>query len=163
MKEMLDMKRKRTDSDGFTLTELMIVISIIGLLSILTIPGYQNFMANWRLKGESEALASTLRTARSAAVMKNIDVVFEFDIDAQEYFWFEDEDRNGSWSAGEYMSGTRELPEQVRIIAHTLSNPTLTFGSKGNTRESGSITLRNVRNQVRDVRIFGGTGNVTID
>ena len=64
---------------------------------------------------------------------------------------------------GEYESAERALPEAVEISAHTLSSTTLTFGSKGSTRSSGSITLRNTLNKVRSVRIFGGTGNVTVD
>ena len=37
-----------------------------------------------------------------------------------------------------------------------------TFG-KGNTRESGTITLRNVDNKIKGVRIYGGTGNISVD
>ena len=84
--------RKNGNIRGFTLTELMIVISIMGLLAILTMPGYNKFMANWRLNGDTQELATALRTARSTAVMKNIDVVFEFDPDTQTYSYFEDED-----------------------------------------------------------------------
>lgn len=147
---------------GFTLVEMMIVISVIGLIAILSLPGYSRFMQNWRLNGDTQQFASVLRTARSAAIMKNIDVVFVFDLDTDTYFYFEDVDRNGSRGSNEFRSGTYNLSECVRITAHTLSNNTLTFGSKGNTRESGSITLRNTNNKIRDIRIFGGTGNVTV-
>jgi len=33
----------------------------------------------------------------------------------------------------------------------------------GNTRESGSITIRNSYNRTRTVRIFGGTGNIIVE
>ena len=141
----------------------MIVISIFGLIAVLALPNYGRFVATWRLNGEAQQFATTLRTARSSAVMKNIDVIFSFDTDANNYFYFEDMNEDGNRDAGEYMSATYELPEGVTITAFTLSNPTLTFGSKGNTRESGTITLRNVLNNTKDIRIYGGTGNVTID
>ncbi len=157
------MNKIRRNIKGFTLVELMIAIAIIGLIAILSVPNYQRFMHGWRLNGETQQLASALRTARSSAVMKNIDVVFTFDPDAGTYSWYEDANRDGNLDNDEYESAEYDLGETVEITAYTLSSTILTFGSKGNTRESGSITLRNVLNDVRNVRIFGGTGNVTVD
>ena len=157
------MKEKRRKQAGFTLTELMIVISIFGLIAVLAMPNYNRFMQTWRLNGETQQFATVLRTARSAAVMKNIDVVFSFDMDNGTYSYFEDENRDGGRDAGEFLSATYSLPECISIAAHTLSNPILTFGSKGNTRESGTITFRNVLNNTKRIRIYGGTGNVTVD
>jgi type IV fimbrial biogenesis protein FimT len=157
------MMKKNENNRGFTLTELMIVISIMGLLAILTMPGYNKFMANWRLNGDTQEMATALRTARSTAVMKNIDVIFEFDPATQTYSYFEDKNSNGSRGSDEFMSATHEMSPGVKIVGSTLSTTTLTFGSKGNTRESGSITLRNVYHKIKDVVIFGGTGNITVD
>ena len=120
-------------------------------------------MANWKLNGDTQELATVLRTARSTAVMKNIDVVFEFDPATQTYSYFEDEDRNGNRGTDEYMSATHEMSPGIKIVGSTLSGTTLTFGNKGNARESGSITLRNIHHKIKDVIIFGGTGNITID
>jgi len=148
---------------GFTLVELMITVSVFGLIAVLSVPNYNRFMMGWRLNGETQQLASSLRAARSTAVMKNIDVVFSFDTDTNSYSWFEDSNRDGNLDNGEYESAVYDLGETVEISAYTLSSTTLTFGSKGNTRESGSITLRNAINNVKSIRIFGGTGNVTVD
>lgn len=148
---------------GFTLAELMIVITIMGLLAVLSLPGYNHFMQNWRLNGDTQQFASTMRTARAAAVMKNINAVFVFDMNAGTYFYFEDADRDGIRDNGEFRSEDYELSAGVRFAAHTLTAETLTFGNKGNTRESGSITLRNSINKARAVRIYGGTGNVAVD
>lgn len=141
----------------------MIVISIFGLIAVLALPNYGRFVATWRLNGEAQQFATTLRTARSSAVMKNIDVIFSFDMDNSTYFYFEDTNEDGNRDMDEYISATHMMPEGVTITAFTLSNPILTFGSKGNTRESGTITLRNVLSNTKDIRIYGGTGNVTID
>jgi prepilin-type N-terminal cleavage/methylation domain-containing protein len=156
-------KEKRERVRGFTLTELMIGISVIGLIAILALPNYNRFIQSWRLKGETQQFAAALRSARSAAIMKNIDVVFTFDTDASTYSYFEDSNGDGGHDASEYMSSNYELPPCISITAFTLSNPTLTFGSKGNTRESGTITLRNLENNTMNIRIYGGTGNITID
>lgn len=148
---------------GFTLTELMIAISLLGLIAILALPNYNRFIQSWRLKGETQQFASSLRSARSAAIMKNIDVIFTFDIDSNTYSYFEDSNRDGNHDVGEYLSANYALPPCITITAYTLSSSTLTFGSKGNTRESGTITLRNLENNTMNIRIYGGSGNITID
>lgn len=157
------MKKAHRRQRGFTLVELMIVVSIMGLVAILSLPGYNRFMQSWNLNGDVQQLAASMRTARAAAVMKNIDVVFRFDMATNTYWYFEDVNRNGNRDAGEYLSAVYELTSGNRFAAHTLSSTRVTFGNKGNTRESGSITLRNVRNKARAVRIYGGTGNVAVD
>ncbi|UCF05581.1 MAG: GspH/FimT family pseudopilin [bacterium] len=153
-------KRRNT---GFTLVELMIVIAIIGLIAVVSIPGYTRFRQSWKLNGETQQFASALRTARGTAVMKNIDVVFTFDIDHDTYSYFEDTNRNGSLDNNEYMSSTYELSPGIEIAAHTFSSAILTFGSKGNTRQSGSITIRNSYNNTKRIRVFGGTGNINVE
>jgi len=159
MKKKNDVKKTK----GFTLTELMIVILILGLIAVFSVPGYHRFMQTWKLNGEVQEFASMLRTARSAAVMKNIPVVFNFDMANNTYSYFEDNDGDGAHDTGEYRSEVRELVPGVVITAHTLPSQILTFGRKGDTGSGGAITLRNVDNRTRVVRVFGGTGNIQVD
>ena len=137
--------------EGITLVELIVVISILGLIAVLSVPNYNRFMQNWKLNGEAQQFASAIRTARSIAIMKNIDVVFSFDDINNRYFYFEDLNGNTSLDANEYRSGPFQLSKDISISAYTLSNPTMTFGNKGNTRESGSITLRNANNNIKGI------------
>lgn len=157
------MKSTIRTNAGFTLIELMITILILGLVAALALPTYGRFMQDWKLSGEADQFASAMRTARSSAVMKNIDAVFNFDMNTNTYFYFEDENGNGVRDHGEYRSDNFQLFNGIVIAGHTLSTRTLTFGRMGNTRESGSITLRNANNNTRVIRVFGGTGNITID
>ena len=147
---------------GFNLLELMIVISIFGLVLAMSVPGFARFMRTWKLNGETEQMGGALRIARSAAVMKNIDVLFQFDTVAGTYFYFEDDDSDGVKDVTEYQSATTTFPAGVSISAHTLTNPMLTFGPRGNCNESGIITLSNM-NAIKTITIFGGTGNVRVD
>lgn len=162
---MIRLKSKGKDMKkaGFTLTELMVTISIIGLLAVLSVPGFTRFRQNWKLRGEADQFAATIRAARAAAVMKSTNAVFVFNLDERTFFYFEDDNRDGSRDAGEYRSATYSLDPAIRFAAHTLPGTTLTFGAKGNTPNSGSITLRNSYNSTRRVRIYGGTGNVTVN
>lgn len=157
------MGKRALDRRGFTLVELMIVITIIGLITVLSIPNYSRFMQNWKLDGDAQQFASAMRTARATAVMKNIEVVFSFDPAANTYSYFEDNDRDGNHDANEYESAEYEMSKGVEITAFTLTSSIFTFGNKGSTPESGSVTLRNVNNKVKNIRIFGGTGNVSVE
>lgn len=145
------------------MAELMVVVMIIGLLAVLSMPALGRFIQNSRLNGDTEQFAVALRSARSSAVMKNINVIFSFDVTQNTYSYFEDSDRNGVRSTDEYLSATYNLSPNVKILAHTFTSTKLTFGSKGNTRESGTITLVNTNNKIKGIRIFGGTGNITVD
>lgn len=157
------MNKRERKNKGFTLIELMIVISILGLIIVMSLPNYSRFIQGWKLNGEAQQFTSVLRTARSTAIMKNIDVVFTFNNKTNTYSYFEDANKNSKLDSGEYQSATYTLYPGISIIAYTLSSSTLTFGSKGNTQESGSITLINSNNKVKNIRIYGGTGNITIE
>lgn len=148
---------------GFTLVELMVAIAIIGLIAVLSIPGYTRFRQSWLLRAEAEQFAATMRAARAAAVMKSIDVVFRFDMDQNTFFYFEDSNRNGLRDGKEYQSATYSLSPGISFSALTLPSAQVTFGALGNTRFSGTVTIRNSYNRFRSIRIYGGTGNVAVD
>jgi prepilin-type N-terminal cleavage/methylation domain-containing protein len=145
---------------GFTLVELMFVILIFGIMMTLSLPAFGRFLQTWKLHGEVDQMAAALRTARSAAIMKNINAVFQFDMNQMNYFYFEDNDRDGTRDSGEYRSATYTLPSSIRFERQTLGGTVITFGPKGNTAQSGSIVLENGLQKERQITIFGGTGNI---
>jgi type II secretion system protein H len=147
-------------SKGFTLVELMFVIMIFGLIMTASMPSFGRFLQTWKLHGEADRMAATLRTARGAAIMRNIDAVFSFDTNQRTYFYFEDADGDGSRDNNEYRSATYTLPPGINFESQTLGGTRVTFGPRGNTMQSGSITLQNGLERTRQITIFGGTGNI---
>lgn len=141
----------------------MVALVIFGLLVVASIPAFGKFMQSWRLNGEIDQLSGLLARARSAAVTKNTVTVFKFQMNDGTYFYFEDNNGNGVRNADEYQSSLRELGSGITFASHTLSGPVLVFESRGNANESGTITLQNTREQTRQVKIFGGTGNIDTD
>jgi type IV fimbrial biogenesis protein FimT len=69
----MDMKRQRIF--GFTLLEIMIVIAIIGIISAMAVPSYQDMIERNRLKQAAEGLKSDVQFARTEAIKRSQNVV----------------------------------------------------------------------------------------
>jgi type IV fimbrial biogenesis protein FimT len=55
---------------GYTLTEMLIVVSIVGLLTLVSIPKFKGLVERNKLSAAREELAAAIATARAAAVQK---------------------------------------------------------------------------------------------
>jgi len=69
IKKWIDMNRSQ--SAGFTLIELMIVITITAILTALAVPSFSVTLDNQRISGAAEAVLSDLRWARAEAIKRN--------------------------------------------------------------------------------------------
>lgn len=148
---------------GFTLVEMMIVISIVGVLAMVSVPAFGKYMQSWRLNGEANEIASYLRAARNAAIAKNIDAILVFDTVNNAFYYIEDTDRDGTRGIDEYQSGTQVLGSGITYDSFTTPQKWVTFGPKGNTIDGGAIILKNRLNNTRTIRIFSGTGIVVVE
>ena len=156
-------QRARYAVRGFTLTELMIVITIMGVLAAVSAPSLGRYAANWRLNGAASQMAMSLRAARSTAVNKDIDTVFLFDKDAGQYHVLEDNNGNGGADAGERESSVQDLPRGVAIDDFTVPQNSVTFNSHGSTQDGGVIVLKGRGDYELQIRVYSGTGNVSVE
>lgn len=72
MKEII--KRK----GGFTILELMIVVSIIAVMAAIAVPSFSNWAPKFRLRSATDDIAKHLMLARMSAISQNRDVVVSF-------------------------------------------------------------------------------------
>ncbi len=74
-----------TKQKGFSLTELMVVVSVMGILGLVAVPNVVTSMPTYRLRSSAADLCSDIRKARSIAVKQNRNISIQFNIDDRTY------------------------------------------------------------------------------
>jgi len=62
---------QRRPAHGFSLLELMVVITLIAILAMLATPSMSEWVKNQRIRGAAEGLLNGLQTARQEAIRRN--------------------------------------------------------------------------------------------
>jgi type IV fimbrial biogenesis protein FimT len=102
---------------GFTLIELMVVLSIIGILTSLALPSFESFIRKQESSGQINHLYTSLYLARSEAVKRNQTVTICKSSTKSHcggdwsdgWLMFEDINNNGSFDLGESLITTGQL------------------------------------------------------
>ena len=68
----------RRAAPGFTIIELMVTITLLGILFGLAMPSFMAWIANSQVRTVAEALQNGIRTAQAEAVRRNRQVVLSF-------------------------------------------------------------------------------------
>ena len=61
--------------DGFTLVEIMISLTVLGILIALGAPGFIEWMQSQRVRATAESITNGLQVARGEAIRRNLPVV----------------------------------------------------------------------------------------
>lgn len=105
---------------GFTLIELMIVLGIVGIMAVVGIPSFANFIAMRSVKSAAAELYGSLNRARSEAITRNGNVVVS--------------PKSGAWQNGwQVLSPTNAvLDDRNAVGGATISGPTsITYKPSG--------------------------------
>src|SRR3970040_1931137 len=90
-----------SDIRGFTLGEMLTVVSIITIVSAIGVPSFLTFPPGFRLNGGAREILGKLMWARAAAVEENSTYVVTFPNNHSLQI-FKDINLNGSWDTGEW-------------------------------------------------------------
>ncbi len=61
---------------GFTLIEIMVSLTVLGILLMVALPSFTEWLQNQQLRAASEATLNGLQVARAAAIQRNVLVQF---------------------------------------------------------------------------------------
>lgn len=113
-------RERKATSSGFTLIELMVVVSIVAILAAVAAPSFRTMLASQRVKAAATAVNESLWMARSEALKRNASVSFVVDNAALQAGW-------------QLKVGTTVLHTQdgFSTVAVTAGGGTYTFNSSG--------------------------------
>ena len=107
---------------GFTITELLIVLTLIGILSAVSMPTLKGFAVTRRLKASAYTIRSLLTFARDMAVTDRAAYVVVFDMDNGRCWLASSETFNPTNPLGSALTA----PNSTAVAAAPNSNPSTT-------------------------------------
>ena len=130
---------------GFTLIELMIVLTLIAIMAGIGVPGFQTMVQNNRLTTTTNSLLSALQYARSEAVTQRTAITVS--------------PLNGAdWESGALITKgvvkLRETPPAGTGVTVTGSAASITYQPDGSTT-AATFSIEDSRPSTRQIKING--------
>lgn len=132
------MKQRR--DKGIILVELVLVLTILGILSAISVPGILSQLPKYRLNSAARQIMSDLMWARMQAVSQNNRFKIFFLSDNHQYTILDDVNNNGSIDSGEWTQ-TKDIQTDYSDVTISKSSDPIFF-ARG-TAVATTITLAN--------------------
>jgi type IV fimbrial biogenesis protein FimT len=149
-----------SDIRGFSIGELMTVVSLVGILTAVGIPSFLSFQPSMRLNGAAREVLSRLMWARANAVQYNSTSVVTF-VNDHSFQIFNDANGNGSADADETTTINLQTNYSDVTFAVSGSSSTPTFNGRGTASTDTTVTISNPSGS-KTVAV-SPTGNVKIN
>jgi type IV fimbrial biogenesis protein FimT len=77
--------RRKTSSAGYSLTEMLVILAIVGIIALVSIPNFINLRHSALLKTSLRTFSSDLRSARQLSVTRYRRVKIQFENNTRSY------------------------------------------------------------------------------
>ena len=133
----------RWPSDGFTIIELMVTITVIAILMLVASPNLKRFHKNGELTSAINNFSASLSTARAEAMRRNIHAIVAPVGATWASGWrtYADVDNDGTYTANtdDLLDTQLPLPPDVTVTATVKDLPTgVSFSGNGYPQTTGS-------------------------
>ena len=146
---------------GFTAMELMIVLTIFGLLLAASWGNFQSVIRNQRLTGATNQVATHLRLAREKAVSEGNNYIVTFRLAANDYQVWDDESSDAVLGPADSRR-VFPMPDGTTLQnASFFGSNRIIFRSDGTCDASGSVEVTN-QELVKLVNVLASTGKVAV-
>jgi prepilin-type N-terminal cleavage/methylation domain-containing protein len=148
---------------GFTMTEVIVVIAIIGILSAIALPAILSWLPDMKLRSVARDIYSGAQRARAEAVRTNSDWAIVFDVPNNRYDICSSAgaDLNFDTLIDNTIANTVNLSTSGSGIALTVPIATMIFNSRG-MANAGSVRLQNSKGTAYTV-VTGVSGVITLN
>ena len=128
-----DRKAGLNVSHGYSLAELLVVITLGAAILTMAIPNILRLYQDWTLWGSILSLESSMRWGRMHAIAANTPMVFMVSEDGRAFHWADPA------SGDPYEGSLRHLSHRVQIVA--CPRRPLCFYQHGNAAPAGTFTI----------------------
>ena len=148
---------------GFTMTEVLIALSVLGLMIAISVPSYISWLPRHRLRTSVRQIYDDLNLAKIRAVKDNTVAVIIFRPASNDYDIFLDTNENLVLDGGEpVIRQNASLENGVTITGTTLPADTTGFNNRGmlpvGAAPGGRVSLTNPTGLVMGVNVNAAGG-----
>jgi prepilin-type N-terminal cleavage/methylation domain-containing protein len=150
---------------GFTIVELVIVITILLVLAGVSVPAVQKAYADYLIKSQARILVSDLRKIRQLAIGQQVNFRIVFNPAANEYFiqknenWIDPD--TGATYAWKQVGDTIRFKGSLKIESITFTDNKVTFTPTGMVEAGGQVILEDYQGRRIRITVQPGTGGIT--
>ena len=155
---------------GFTLLELVVVLSIVGIAVSFVLPSLERGFRQWRLQGAARDLATTLKFTRNQSVAQRASFQVVFDR-SRNVYWLDRTDAPAlaePEQAEEKQVRLYALPGGVKFLAVTVGSTRadgervgILFSPRGNST-GGEVEIGDERGRTYRVNVDPMTGHARV-
>jgi type IV fimbrial biogenesis protein FimT len=122
---------------GFTLTELMVAVGVLSILTSIAVPSYNFCLLKLRVNDAAREVFAEFQLAKMRAVSENNDYVVVFDTSGNTYSIYDDDDND-------FSAAGVESDELVNTVVIHNRHPGIEYGYVPGNSPSGSAITREV-------------------
>ena len=150
----------RNARSGFTMTELMVGIAILGAMAVLSVPPVRAYRETLRVESAAERLSMTVRSAQARARSRSHGMILEWTVDDDTIVITDDAD-NDSVADDDEQSQAVSF-DGITISESTFEDDHLVFNSRGRAVNGGTLTLTGKTHLSKELRVSAGTGQIKV-